>query len=131
MPFSAIAGVDLNGDANVTDYVPGTTRNVFNRGKDAEMMALVNAYRAANNLPALPVSQIDTNEFYALDLRVSKSIRVSNDRRVELVAQVFNLLNRKNLLASGWVTNARSNTFGSSVSAGPMRQAELGVRFSF
>jgi len=131
MPFSAIAGVDLNGDANVTDYVPGTTRNVFNRGKDAEMMALVNAYRAANNLPALPVSQIDTNEFYSLDLRVSKSVRVSNDRRVELVAQVFNLLSRKNLLAGGWVTNVRSNTFGTSVSAGPMRQAELGLRFVF
>ncbi len=36
MPFSALAGVDLNGDANNTDYVPGTTRNVFNRGNDAE-----------------------------------------------------------------------------------------------
>src|SRR5262245_48059340 len=131
MPFSAIAGVDLNGDAAVTDYVPGTTRNVFNRGKDAEMMALVNAYRAANNLPGLLVSQVDTNEFYALDLRASKSIRVSNDRRVELVAQVFNLLNRKNLLAGGWVTNVRSSTFGTSVSAAPMRQAELGLRFVF
>jgi len=131
MPFSAIAGVDINGDANVTDYVPGTTRNVFNRGKDTEMLALVNAYRAANNLPALPLSQIDTNESYSLDLRASKSVRLGNDRRVELVAQIFNLLNRKNLLASGWVTNARSNTFGSSVSAAPMRQAELGVRFSF
>jgi hypothetical protein len=95
------------------------------------MMALVNAYRAANNLPTLPVSQIDTNELYVLDVRASKSIRINADRRVELIAQVFNLLNRKNLLAAGWITNARSNTFGSSVSAGPMRQAELGVRFSF
>jgi hypothetical protein len=123
--------VDLNGDANITDYVPGTTRNVFNRGSNEALMAAVNAYRATRGLLALPVSQIDTNEVYVLDMRVSKSIRISNDRRVELVAQVFNLLNRKNLLAGGWVTNARSNTFGSSVSAGPMRQAELGVRFSF
>jgi hypothetical protein len=95
------------------------------------MMGLVNAYRAANNLPALPISQIDTNEFYALDVRASKAIRITADRRVELVAQVLNLLNRKNLSAGGWVTNARSNTFGTSVSASPMRQAELGVRFSF
>ena len=34
MPFSAVAGIDLNGDAATTDYVPGTTRNVFNRGND-------------------------------------------------------------------------------------------------
>jgi len=130
MPFSAIAGVDLNGDANITDYVPGTTRNVFNRGTDADMMALVNAYRATIGMAALPVSQINTNEYYGLDVRASKSIRLSTDRRVELVAQVFNLLNRTNLLAA-WTTNARSNAFGSITSAANMRQAELALRFSF
>ncbi|HKC54991.1 MAG TPA: carboxypeptidase regulatory-like domain-containing protein [Vicinamibacterales bacterium] len=130
MPFSAIAGVDVNGDANITDYVPGTTRNVFNRGNDAEMMARVNAYRATVGMAGLPASQINTNEFYGLDVRASKSIRLSTDRRVELVAQVFNLLNRTNLLAA-WTTNARSNAFGTITSAANMRQAELAVRFSF
>ncbi len=62
MPFSAIAGVDLNGDANITDYVPGITRNVFNRGSDTDVMALVNAYRATTGAAALPGSQIDTND---------------------------------------------------------------------
>ena len=130
MPFSALAGVDLNGDANITDYVPGITRNVFNRGKDADMMALVNAYRATTGLAPLPVSQINTNEFYGLDIRASKSVRISADRKVELIGQVFNLLNRTNLLAA-WQTNARSSTFGTSVSAANMRQAEVAVRFSF
>jgi hypothetical protein len=90
MPFSAIAGVDLNGDANVTDYVPGTTRNVFNRGGNAQALALVNTYRATTGLAPIPESQINTNEFYGLDTRVGKSIAVSAGRRVELVAQVFN-----------------------------------------
>src|SRR6185503_2594739 len=130
MPFSAIAGTDLNGDANITDYVPGTTRNVFNRGNDAEMMARVNAYRATVGMAALPASQINTNEFYGLDVRASKSIRLATDRRVELVAQVFNVLNRTNLLAA-WQTNARSAAFGTITSAANMRQAELAVRFSF
>src|SRR5262249_41196536 len=98
MPFSAIAGVDLNGDANITDYVPGPTRNVFSRGNNEAMMAAVNAYRATRSLAALPVSQINTNEFYGLDLRASKSVRLTGNRRVELIAQVFNLLNRTNLL---------------------------------
>jgi carboxypeptidase family protein len=130
MPFSAIAGVDLNGDANITDYVPGTTRNVFDRGQDTEMMALVNAYRATAGLAALPVSQINTNEYYGLDVRASKSVRISADRKVELVAQVFNLLNRTNLLAA-WQTNARSSSFGTITSAANKRQAELAIRFVF
>ncbi|HEY3160651.1 MAG TPA: hypothetical protein VGJ78_16915, partial [Vicinamibacterales bacterium] len=130
MPFSAVAGVDLNGDANITDYVSGTTRNVFNRGNDAEMMARVNAYRAITGLVALPASQINTNEFYGLDVRASKSVRIGVDRRVELVAQVFNLLNRTNLLAA-WQTNALSSAFGTITSAANMRQAELAIRYVF
>jgi hypothetical protein len=132
MPFSAIAGVDLNGDANVTDYVPGTTRNVFNRGNDASAMAAINAYRASRvpALPPIPESQINTNEYYGLDLRASKSVRLTGNRRVELIAQVFNLLNRTNLLAA-WQTNALSSSFGIISSAANKRQAELGIRFQF
>ena len=130
MPFSAIAGVDLNGDAAITDYAPGITRNVFNRGQDAEMLAKVNAYRATTNLAPIAPSRIDTNEYYSVDVRASKSIRITADRRVELIGQVFNLLNRKNLLAA-WQTNALSSTFGTSVSAANMRQAEVAVRLSF
>ena len=130
MPFSAVAGQDLNGDANITDYVPGTTRNVFNRGGEAAALAAVNAYRASRNLAAIPESQISTNEFYGVDLRASKSVRISATQRVELIAQVFNLLNRTNLLAT-WTTNALSSSFASITSAANKRQAELAVRFVF
>ena len=130
MPFSALAGVDLNGDANITDYVPRTARNVFNRGNDTDVMALVNAYRATTGLASLAVSQINTNEYYGLDVRASKSIPISAGRKVELIGQVFNLLNRTNLLAA-WQTNALSSSFGIISSAANKRQAELAVRFSF
>ncbi|HTI43909.1 MAG TPA: carboxypeptidase regulatory-like domain-containing protein [Vicinamibacterales bacterium] len=129
MPFSAIAGVDINGDGNVTDYVPGTTRNVFNRGNDAEMLALVNAWRAANGMAAIS-PKFSTNEFYGLDVRASKSIRLNASRRVELIVQVFNALNRKNIVGA-WQTNALSSAFGTSVSAFAMRQAEIAARFTF
>src|SRR5262245_47450036 len=122
MPFSAIAGVDLNGDANITDYVPGTTRNQLNRGGEAAALAAVNAYRATRNLAAIPDSQVSTNEFYGVDLRASKAIRLSASQRVELVAQVFNLLNRTNLIAA-WQTNALSPAFGTITSASNKRQA--------
>ena len=130
MPFSAIAGVDLNGDANITDYVPGITRNVFNRGSDTDVMALVNAYRATTGAAALPVSQINTNEYYGLDIRASKSIPIGAGRKVELIGQVLNVLNRTNL-AAAWQTNALSSSFGIISSAVSQRQAEVGVRFSF
>jgi hypothetical protein len=138
MPFSALAGIDLNGDGFNSDYVPGTTRNVFNRGSDEDMVALVNAYRASRPPNALnprglgPIDpgQFDTNEFFSLDVRATKVLPLSDRQRIEVIAQVFNLLNRKNLLAA-WTTNSLSNVFGTSSSAGPMRQAELAVRFAW
>jgi hypothetical protein len=130
MPFSAVAGIDLNGDASNTDYVPGTSRSVFNRGKDADMMALVNAWRATRALGPLPASGIDTNEYYTLDIRVTKAFEVGSQRRVELVAQVFNLFNRTNLLQA-WTTNALSGAFGTSTSAANKRQAEFAIRYAF
>ena len=129
MPFSAIAGVDINGDGNVTDYVPGTARNVFNRGSDAEGLRAVNAWRAVRGLGAISPT-VSTNEFYALDIRGSKSIALGGSRRVELIGQVFNLLNRKNILGA-WTTNALSPAFGTSTSAAPMRQAEIAIRFLY
>ena len=129
MPFSAIAGVDVNGDGNVTDYVPGTARSVFNRGDDGTMLQAVNAWRAVNNLPAISPT-FSTNEFLSFDLRASKAISLTSGRRVELIGQVFNLFNRKNILAA-WTTNALSPAFGTSTSAAPMRQAEIAARFTF
>jgi hypothetical protein len=138
LPFSALAGIDLNGDANNTDYAPGTTRNVFNRGTNAEALAQVNAWRATRPPTALnprglaPIdeSQIDTNEFFSVDLRVTKAFVVSDRQRVEVIGQVFNLLNRTNLLPV-WTNNSLSNVFGTITSASNMRQAEVALRFAW
>jgi hypothetical protein len=94
------------------------------------MMARVNAYRATVNLAPLQASQISTNEFYGLDMRVNKAIALGGSKKVDLILQVFNLLNRTNLLAA-WQTNARSAKFGVVESAGNMRQAEVAARFTF
>jgi hypothetical protein len=134
MPFSAVAGIDTNGDSAVSDYVPGTARNVFNRGNNDAEMALVNAWRAANRLAPIAGSQINTNEYYNVDLRASKSFAVGGGRKVELSVNVFNALNRTNLLFnvnSSIVTNALASNFGQILSAYNKRQAQLGVRFTF
>src|SRR5438105_3836705 len=133
-PFSAVAGIDINGDSAVTDYVPGTARNVFNRGNNDAEMALVNAWRAVNRLAPLPASQIDSNAYYGLDLRLSKQLSLGGGRKLELSLNVFNTLNRTNLLSnvnSSIITNALAPNFAQIQSAYPKRQAQLGVRFTF
>jgi hypothetical protein len=138
MPFSAVAGIDLNGDANNTDYVPGTTRNMFNRGQNEEAMARVNAFRAQqpvnslnpNAFAPLNASQIDTNEYYSLDMRATRTFVLNDRNRFEVSVQVFNLLNRTNLLPV-WTTNALSSVFGTITSAANMRQAEVVVRYAW
>lgn len=122
VPFSATAGRDLNGDTFVSDYVPGTSRNQGNRDLDLER---VNAWRAAAGLG--PIPSVDSTRFRSLDLRASKHVRISGERRAEVIVQVFNVLNSVNL--SGLGTNAVAATFGVAARAGAGRQAEVAARF--
>ena len=75
--FQPIADADRDGDGAVTDYVPGTTNDQGNRG-DANFLSLVNAYRATRGLAAIPESQIDSNRYNRMDIRVSKAIASSS-----------------------------------------------------
>ena len=130
-PFSAVAGTDLNRDGAVTDYVPGTARNVFNRGDNAKYLALVNAWRGQNRQTPIPESQLMTDEFRRVDVRVSKQVKVGGDRRAEVIAQVFNLFGSDSYGpgATPWQMNALSNSFGTISTVFPRQQAELAVRF--
>ena len=129
-PFSALAGKDLNNDGSNTDFVPGTSRNQGNRDLD---LGLVNAWRAQNGLGPIATSQIDSDRYNRLDIRVSKAV-VFGSRRVELIGQVFNVLGTDNLSAIGagtQVTNALSDSFGRILTAQPRQQAELAARFAW
>jgi len=130
-PFPARAGIDLNRDGAVTDYVPGTTRNVFNRGDNATYLALVNQWRAQNGRAPIAASQLMTDEFNRFDVRVNKQISLGGGRRAELIAQVFNLFGTDSFGpgATPWQMNALSNAFGTIGTVHPRQQGELAVRF--
>jgi hypothetical protein len=138
MPLSARAGRDLNADGVAgTDYVPGTKRNQGNRGGNEAFLAAVNAYRAQNGRAPIPASQIFTNDYNRFDVRVSKALTMGT-RRVELIAQVFNLFGRDNwgvgltgATQSPYQENALSDAFGRILAVQPRQQAELAVRFTF
>jgi outer membrane receptor protein involved in Fe transport len=125
LPFNTVAGADLNGDTFATDYVPGTTRNQGARDLD---LALINAWRATTGLAPIDASAIRTTKYSSMDLRVSRAFALGT-RKLELIGQVFNVLNVDNF--AGLQTNARATTFGQASRAAAGTQAELGVRFAF
>jgi len=106
MPFNAVAGADVNGDGLVSDFVPGTTRAMGNRD-NATVLEAANAYRATLGLAPIPASQLDSNDYNAVDVRVNKSFALGGRRKIDLIAQVFNLLGRDNLAASGGAAGRR------------------------
>ena len=134
MPFTAKAGRDLNGDGFATgndgDYVPGTTRNQGNRDLD---LSLVNDWRAQNGLGPVSADQIDSTRYLNLDLRVSKQFQIGDRTALEVMFQVFNVLDNLNLGARfvnpANIENALSPNFGQILSAQDARQAELAFRF--
>jgi outer membrane receptor protein involved in Fe transport len=137
LPYSALAGVDLNGDGvSNNDYVPGTTRNQAGRddAATAQVLQKVNEWRAVRNLSPIPASQLQSSNFNRFDIRVSRSINLGGARSVDLVAQVFNVFGRDNLVGGtggGAVNTATSNAFGKYTIAAPRQDAEVGISFKF
>ena len=137
LPYSALAGVDLNGDGvSNNDYVPGTTRNQAGRDDTNTTLVLqkVNEWRAVRGLAPIPDTQPQSSDYNRFDVRVSRGITIGGNRSVDLVAQVFNLFGRDNLVGGTggtFVANALSASFGRYTVAAPRREAEVGVSFKF
>jgi len=129
-PFSARAGVDLNGDGANTDYVPGTHKGQGNRDLD---IGLVNAWRATRGLGPINAAQISKNDYNRVDARVSKAFTLGGKRRIEGIFQIFNLFGRDNLggIGSSFQSNALSDTFGQLLTAQNRQQAEIALRMTF
>jgi hypothetical protein len=130
LPWTATAGVDRNADGFNTDLAPGVTRNSGSRDLS---LGDVNAWRASRNLAPIADSQIDSSRINIVDMRVSKSVRVSA-ARVLVMVQAFNLFNTRNLLAQyggGRQGNSLSASFGRILTARPARQIELGAKIAW
>jgi hypothetical protein len=97
-------------------------------------LAAINAYRAQNGLGPVAASQIQTDRVSSIDVRFAKAIPVSGQTRIELIAQVFNLLGTDNLNApfsGGQVTSALSSSFGQILTAKNRQQGELAIRLAW
>lgn len=105
LPFNVVTGTDRNNDTTVNDRPAGVGRNT-GRGFD----------------------------FAALDLRMSRRIRITERLGLEVLAEGFNLLNRSNLQlpnATFGPGSVPAQGFGSPTAAADPRQLQLGLRLSF
>ncbi|MGH9349698.1 MAG: TonB-dependent receptor [Vicinamibacterales bacterium] len=103
-PMDPSAGTDINGDGVVNDRAPGLARNSF---------------RAF--------------DYASVDLRVSRLVRLGGSR-LELVAEVFNILNRTNydsVNEAYGLGPAPRPTFGAPASAYDPRQMQIGAKITF
>ena len=99
LPYNVTTGDDNNRDGSRTDRPAGVSRNSA-RGGDS----------------------------WQVDARLSKAFGFGA-RRIELIAEVFNLFNHSNWIAFDGV--ARSTTFGRPTDAAAPREVQLGIRVDF
>ncbi|HUF47197.1 MAG TPA: TonB-dependent receptor [Vicinamibacterales bacterium] len=119
-PYNILAGADLNGDGDGGAFPSDRARRV----------------------PADPASSISRHAGRlapdaTVDVRVSKRLRLGPRGHIELLAEVFNLFNRDNLVevnnifGTGAYPDAPLPTFGQPTVAGPPRQMQVGLRVGF
>ncbi|MBI4749857.1 MAG: TonB-dependent receptor [Acidobacteria bacterium] len=113
-PYSATVGGDLNGDRNArTDRAPGFSRNTFT-----------------------------TDNFVNVDMRLTRTINLTEKYRLQFFAEGFNLFNRFNVgtvntnrllfaVIQGTPTVAPNSTFGQPLTSLGARQFQLAARFVF
>ena len=130
-PFTASAGVDLDGNRN-NDYVPGTKKGDGNRMDMGEFLGFVNTFRASRSLAAITEAQIESDKYQRFDLRVSKAMQLGVGR-VELIGQLFNAFGNINRggIGVGRQTNALSNAFGQILGVQPRQEGELAIRLTW
>ena len=113
---NAVAGVD--------PYLP---KSEWNNGRYLDPAAF--AAPAAGAFGTIGRNSLVGPGFANLDLSLSRALRFGSGRRLELRAEAFNLLNRRNYTLVGRILN--DPTFGQLLSQADPRQWQFGARFVF
>lgn len=120
VPFSILAGTDLNGDGDGGNFPSDRARQT--PGAPASALS--------RNSGRLPTEA-------SVDVRVSRRFSLGGNVSVEPIFEVFNLSNRanftdiNNVFGVGAYPNAPLSTYGRFLRAAPPRQAQLAARILF
>jgi hypothetical protein len=102
LPYSALSGLDLNGDLNSNDRVVGT---------------VYDGYRMT--------------PYVELDFRLTRNFKILERGKVEVYGEALNSTGNANITAVNTAPSTASNPFGAPSTAGIPRQFQLGFRASF
>jgi hypothetical protein len=129
LPMNPVSSLDLNQDGYANDLPAGVLP--FSGCRDLDLAA-VNGFRQARGLAT--VGEVECPGFANIDIRVSKTFSFAQTQSIELIGQLFNIMNRANYnIPSNNITAA---TFGQPTSLlpninAPSRQAEFAIRYRF
>jgi hypothetical protein len=128
-PVGVSAGVDLDGDGSTSgDRPPGLEPRV-GRGDVERQLQLINDYRASIRLAPVTLADLKLNSRREIDIRVTKTLQISDARRVQVFFEAFNVPNWSDW--SNGSGNMRSSSFLVKEPGGTGRQIQWGGRFSF
>src|SRR6185436_16678270 len=92
-PRPVSAGVDLDGDLNVSNDRPAGLPQFIGRDDVESQVAIINAFRTGRGLAAINADLIKIDPVIDLDLRLTKSLQLPNRRRLEFFLESYNLTN--------------------------------------
>jgi len=142
-PMNVSSGFDLDGDGNTSGDRPRGLPQTVGYGDVAGQLALINAFRAnpcgytyssdvkctAKPLPPISASLLNTHPSIALDARLTKDIKFTEARHLQLFFEGYNITNYVTRInGSGTMT---STSFLIPSSSLPARQLQWGARFMF
>ena len=105
VPFTVLAGSDLNADTNNNDRPAGVSRNSARQPATA-----------------------------SLDLRLSRTFALGSRQRIQALVEAFKVLNHVNVLVVNNTFGTAATplaTFGQPTTAGDARQMQVGLRWGF
>lgn len=135
-PTKVQAGVDLDGDSSQIGDLPDGIPITVGRERVDESLGAINAFRTSRGLAPIDRSLLALDPYRALDLRLTKSLSIGHNRRLELLVEAFNVTNAVNFRPPtgnppGAGVPMNSPAFLVRTSARDARQVQSGVRFAF
>jgi hypothetical protein len=135
-PIKVQSGLDLDGDQTVTGDLPPGIPITIGREQVNESLSAINTFRATQGLAPLDRSLLLLDPYRSLDARLTKTIRMGANCRIELLVEGFNLTNHVNFrppLGSPPQEGVSLNTASALVRtvARDARQIQWGLRYAF
>jgi hypothetical protein len=128
-PLPVSAGRDLDGDLNPQNDRPAGLPPTVGRGDVTSQLALINAFRASLHLPPISADLLKPDPILDVDLRITKVLRLSNSRRLEVFMEAYNATNYVTL--TGGISNMSASSFLIRTGARDARQVQWGTRIVF